>query len=74
MYPTYMHALEEEDHASCKAMCHDLLESVEHENLMDNILFSDEATFHVCGLVNRHNSRILGDGQFHETFEWERNT
>ncbi|KAJ4442466.1 hypothetical protein ANN_04052 [Periplaneta americana] len=52
-------------------MCYDLLEPVQNENLMD-ILFSDEATFHVCGKVHRHNSRIWTYEQPHETSEWER--
>lgn len=45
-------------HTSSKTMCRDLLQTVEHENSIDNILFNDEATFHVCGMVNCHNSRI----------------
>ena len=64
-----MHALEEEDRASCETMWHDLLDSVDHENLMDNIFFSDEANFHVCGMINRHNSRIWSDEQPHATLE-----
>ena len=41
---------------------------------MKNILFSDVASFHVCGLVNHYNSRIRSDEEPHATFEWERNT
>ncbi|PSN32185.1 hypothetical protein C0J52_25699 [Blattella germanica] len=47
----------DEDFTCRRAMCYDLLESVENENLTD-ILFSDEATSHVCGKMHRHNSRI----------------
>ena len=50
--------LEAQDHAARQAMCDDLLAQVEGENLMDLVLFGDEATFHTCGHVNRHNSRI----------------
>ena len=36
---------------------------------MPNILFSDEAHFHVSGYVNRQNMRIWGDENPHETVE-----
>ncbi|PSN43372.1 hypothetical protein C0J52_23092 [Blattella germanica] len=62
------------DFACRRAMCYDLLESVENENLMDNILFSDEVTIHVCGKVHRHNSRIWAYEEPHEVSEWERDT
>ena len=39
----------------------DMLRSIEIDpNFLNRICFSDEATFHVCGTVNRHNSRIWG--------------
>ncbi|KAJ9592346.1 hypothetical protein L9F63_001115 [Diploptera punctata] len=66
--------LEAQDYAAREAMCDDLLLQVEGENLMDHMLFSDEAIFHTCGHVNRHNSRIWADEQPHATQEWERNT
>ena len=53
-----LHKLEAEDYAARRAMCYDLCEAAEREHLMDNILFSDEAMFHICGMVNRHNCRI----------------
>ncbi|KAJ8897292.1 hypothetical protein PR048_002638 [Dryococelus australis] len=55
------HHLEEEDYAGRVAMCAGFLEAVENENLLDNLLCADEATFHACGLVNRHNCRIWAD-------------
>ena len=39
-----------------------------------NVLFSDEATFHTCDLVNRHNCRIWAMEQPHEIREWQRDT
>lgn len=57
-----------------EAGCYDLLEAANHNNLMNNILFSDEATFHTCGLVNRHNCRIWAHEQPNATFEWQRDT
>lgn len=49
------------DHACNQAMCHDLPETVENKSLMQNVLFSDEATFHMRGDVNRHNCRFWAD-------------
>ncbi|KAJ4430868.1 hypothetical protein ANN_19459 [Periplaneta americana] len=40
-----MHKLEPEDFAALQAMCFDLLDAVENENLMNNVLFSDEGPF-----------------------------
>ena len=56
-----LHKLEAEDYAARRAMCYDFCEAAEREHLMDNILFSDEAKFHICGMVNRHNCRIWGN-------------
>ena len=69
-----LHHLEPEDYAARMAMCHDLIEAVNNEHLLAHVLFSDEATFHTCGLVNRHNSRIWADEQPHIAMELERNT
>lgn len=69
-----LHKLEEEDHAARAAMCHDLLEAVDEENLMNHVMFSDEATFHVCGVVNRHNCRIWSEEQPNEFTEWQRDS
>lgn len=44
------------------------------ENYLDNILFSDEATFHISGCVNRHNCRIWGNQQPNEVFQYVRDT
>lgn len=68
------HALEHEDYACREAMCYDLLRAVQEANLLQNVLFSDEATFHTCGMVNRHNCRVWADEQPNEIMEWERNT
>ena len=69
-----LHKLETEDYAARCAMCYDLCEAAEREHLMDNILFSDEATFHICGMVNRHNCRICGNERPDDTSEWQRHT
>ena len=69
-----LHKLEAEDYAARRAMCYDLCEAAEREHLMDNILFSDEATLNICGMVNRHNYRIWGNERPDDTFEWQRDT
>ena len=38
------------------------------------VCFSDESTFHVSGLISRHNSRIWGSQNPHETYELERDS
>jgi hypothetical protein len=37
-----------------------MLEAMEDETFAERLIFSDEATFHVSGKVNRHNIRIWG--------------
>ena len=37
--------------------------------LAEKLVFSDEATLHVCGKVNRHNVRIWGMENPHATME-----
>ena len=39
---------------------------------LKRVCFSDESTFHVSGLINRHNSRIWGSQNPHKTYELER--
>ncbi|PSN41180.1 hypothetical protein C0J52_16102 [Blattella germanica] len=64
--------LEVEDRAARTAMCHDLLEAVAKENLMNHVIYSDKATFHVCGVVvNKHNCRIWAEKQPNEFTEWQ---
>ena len=41
---------------------------------LKRVCFSDESTFHVSGLINRHNSRISGSPNPHETYELERDS
>ena len=38
------------------------------------VCLSDESTFQVCGVINRHNSRIWGSQNPHETYELERDS
>ena len=69
-----VHNLEAEDYSARQGMCEDLLEAVRSANLMHNVLFSDEATFHICGHANRHNCRIWAEQQPNTLQEWQRNS
>ena len=53
--------LYEEDHAFRVAMAENLLEKISSDiDFVKNVIFSDESTFYVNGVVNRHNCRIWG--------------
>ena len=65
--------LQEEDYPRRAAMCAELTDRIESANLIKKKnLFSDEATFHTCGKVNRHNCRICADEKPPNFLEWER--
>ena len=40
----------------------------------EKLVFSDEATFDICGKVNRHNVRIRGTENPHATIEYVRDS
>jgi len=44
------------------------------DSFLSRLVFNDEATFHINGTVNRHNVRIWGMVQPHETIEYQRDT
>ena len=70
----FVHKLEDEDYAARQAMCYALLDAVRYENLMQHVLFNDQATFHTYGHVNKHNCRICADEQPNVLQEWERDS
>jgi hypothetical protein len=41
----------------------------QNPNCLSNVMFSDEATFHTCGYVNRHKIRIWGSENPHSVRE-----
>ena len=54
-------ALQPNDKPRRLAFAVDLLDRIEEKNeFLARILFTDDATFHTCGKVNRHNARIWG--------------
>ena len=44
-------------------------EKLEDDGFDDRLIFSDKATFHVNGKVNKHNTRIWGTENPHEILE-----
>ena len=46
----------------------------EDDDYLKRVLFSDEATFHLNGVVNRHNARIWGSENPHAVFETVRDS
>ena len=52
----------------------ELLLNHPNPDFINNIAFSDEATFHVSGVVNRHNVRIWGTSNPHAFCEKERDS
>ena len=71
-----IHHLIEEDYPKRSDMCASLLQKIRDEDLLDHVMFSDEATFHLCAKVNRHNCRIWGTEKPSPSscMEWIRDT
>ena len=49
-------------------------EKLEKDKFNERLVFSDEATFHMNGKVDRHHVRIWGKENPHATFEHERDS
>ncbi|KFM75908.1 hypothetical protein X975_13916, partial [Stegodyphus mimosarum] len=57
------------------AFATDVLRSIENDaEFLKRIMFSDEASFHLSGIVNRHNVRIWGSENPHEYREAQRDS
>ena len=52
----------------------DMKEKLEEDEFNERLVFSDEATFHTNGKVNRYNVRIWGEENPHVTTEHERDS
>lgn len=67
--------LEQNDFPLRTEFANNVLDRLElNENYLKRICFSDEATFHVCGKVNRHNCRIWGSENPRVVIEHERDS
>jgi hypothetical protein len=51
-----------------------MLQNMEDDSFLPCLIFSDEATFHLRGKVNRHNVCIWGTQNPRETVEHERDS
>jgi hypothetical protein len=62
-------ALNPQDHNLHLHFCVDFQQWLEEDGLAGKLVFSDKATFYVCGKVNHHNVRIWGTENPHATIE-----
>ena len=70
-----LQALKPEDKPRRKEFAVTMLHRLDSDpGFLKRVCFSDESTFHVSGLINRHNSRIWGSQNPHETYELERDS
>ncbi|KAJ8878426.1 hypothetical protein PR048_019004 [Dryococelus australis] len=54
----------------CTEFAGDMLQRIdEDDNFLKQVVFSDEATFHVSDVLNRHNVRIWGSEHPHESYD-----
>jgi transposase len=67
-------ALKPTDRPKRRQFCVDLKERLEVDGFEDRLVFTDEATFHLCGNVNRHNLRFWGTENPHATLQPERDS
>ena len=73
-YKTQLHQkLLGEDYYAWLTFCHQFNEKPGNDDVfVSSLLFSDEATFHISGKVNRHNCQIWGTENPNETVEHKR--
>lgn len=69
------HEIKPTDRPKRYAFACNMLENIDNdESFLKRVIFTDEATFHVNGCVNRHNCRIWGSEQPNEIIEYVRNS
>ena len=70
-----LQALKPEDKQRRKELAVTMLHRLDSDpEFLTRVRFSDESTFHVSGLTKRHNSRIRGSQNPHETYKLERDS
>jgi len=67
-------ALRPNDKRKRVEFCDRMLQNTEDDIFLPRLIFSDEATFHLSGKVNRHNDRIWGLQNPQEALEHERDS
>ena len=65
----FVQELYEEDMQDRLEMCKTLIPMLEDKQIQQNLFFSNEATFYLNGLVNKHNVRYWSDTNPHVTIE-----
>ena len=66
--------LKDTDKPARHEFCIDMLGKLEDDGFVDRLNFSDEATLHICGKVNKHNTCIWGTENPHVTLEHARDS
>lgn len=66
--------LKQGDFDKRKELCDNLMDSMQDNNFSSRLVFSDEATFHLNGKVNKHNVRIWASEPPHAVVEHERDS
>ena len=72
MIPYKLHLLQhlkETDKPAREDFCTQMHAMFEEDGFDDRLVFSDEATFHLTGKLNKHNTRIWGTEHPHSTLE-----
>jgi hypothetical protein len=70
-----VHDLEPNDRPQRQQFAIEMLDRIDQNpNYLSNVMFSDEATFHICGKVNRHNGRIWRSENPHSVWEHVRDS
>ena len=66
--------LKDTDKPAHEDFCTQMQAMLEEDGFDDFLVFSDEATFHLTGKVNKHNTRIWGTAHPHSTLEHVRDS
>ena len=66
--------LKDTDKPAHRDFCIPMQEKLENDGFDDRLVFSDEATFHVNGEANKHNTLIWGTENPHEILEHQRDS
>ena len=70
-----LQALQPKRHAKQKEFPVEMMKQIsENKTFLKRVIFSDEATFHVSGKLNKHNMRIWGYKQPHVIRELQRDS
>ncbi|GFY14798.1 uncharacterized protein TNCV_648411 [Trichonephila clavipes] len=67
-------ALKPTDKPLCKDLYVKFQENLDVNGSENTLVFTDEATFHLCGKVKRHNLRFCGTEKVHVTVEHQRDS